>query len=99
MCGIIAVVRRPSLRQPPGSAEVSDRLEAASQLLAGVLSSKSVAVAPVADAVTAVADADRLLRGVPGVRALLEMTLEFRDLASKPVNQIGRGDAKTGNLE
>jgi glucosamine--fructose-6-phosphate aminotransferase (isomerizing) len=73
MCGIIAVVRRPSLRQPPGSAEVSDRLEAASQLLAGVLSSKSVAVAPVADAATAVADADRLLRGVPGVRALLEV--------------------------
>ena len=36
------------------------------------------------------------------VRALcirIEMTLEFRDLASKPVNQIGRGDAKTGNLE
>ena len=74
MCGIIAVVRRPSLRQPPGSAEVCDRLEAASQLLAGVLSSKTVAVAPVADAATAVADADRLLRGVAGVRALLEVS-------------------------
>jgi hypothetical protein len=36
------------------------------------------------------------------VRALcigIEMTLKFRDLASKPVNQVGRGDAKTGNLE
>ena len=74
MCGIIAVVRRPSLRQPPGSAEVCDRLEAASQLLAGVLSSKVVSVAPVADAATAVADADRLLRGVAGVRALLEVS-------------------------
>ena len=74
MCGIIAVVRRPSLRQPPGSAEVCDRLEAASQLLAGVLSSKTVFVAPVADAATAVADADRLLRGVAGVRALLEVS-------------------------
>jgi glucosamine--fructose-6-phosphate aminotransferase (isomerizing) len=74
MCGIIAVVRRPSLRQPPGSAEVCDRLEAASQLLAGVLSSKTVSVAPVADAATAVADADRLLRGVAGVRALLEVS-------------------------
>ncbi|MEY3512942.1 MAG: hypothetical protein RL486_1607, partial [Actinomycetota bacterium] len=74
MCGIIAVVRRPSLRQPPGSAEVCDRLEAASQLLAGVLSSTTVSVAPVADAATAVADADRLLRGVAGVRALLEVS-------------------------
>ena len=74
MCGIIAVVRRPSLRQPPGSAEVCDRLEAASQLLAGVLSSKTVFVAPVADAATEVADADRLLRGVAGVRALLEVS-------------------------
>lgn len=74
MCGIIAVVRRPSLRQPPGSAEVCDRLEAASQLLAGVLAAPTVAVAPVADAAHAVADADRLLRGVAGVRALLEVT-------------------------
>ena len=74
MCGIIAVVRRPSLRQPPGSAEVCDRLEAASQLLAGVIASKTVVVAPVADAATAVADADRLLRGVAGVRALLEVS-------------------------
>ena len=74
MCGIIAVVRRPSLRQPPGSAEVCDRLEAASQLLAGVLSSKTVFVAPVADAATEGADADRLLRGVAGVRALLEVS-------------------------
>ena len=73
MCGIIAVVRRPSLRQPPGSAEVCDRLEAAAQLLAGVIASKTVAIGPVAEAATAVADADRLLRGVAGVRALLEV--------------------------
>ena len=73
MCGIIAVVRRPSLRQPPASAEVCDRLDAASQSLAGIISSGSVAAAPIADAATAVADADRLLRGVAGVRALLEV--------------------------
>lgn len=74
MCGIIAVVRRPSLRQPPGFAEVLDRLEAASQLLAGTITSQLVTVAPVADAANAVADADRLLRGVAGVRALLEVS-------------------------
>lgn len=74
MCGIIAVVRRPSLRQPPGSAEVLDRLEAASQLLAGTISSQPISVALVADAAGAVADADRLLRGVPGVRSLLEIS-------------------------
>jgi hypothetical protein len=36
------------------------------------------------------------------VRALsigIEMTLEFRDLARKPIDQVGRGDSKTGNLE
>ena len=29
----------------------------------------------------------------------IEMPLEFRDLASKPVNQVGRGDSQTRNLE
>ena len=29
----------------------------------------------------------------------IEMTLEFRDLASKPIDEVGRGDSKTGNLE
>jgi hypothetical protein len=43
-------------------------------MLAGVIASKTVAIAPVADAATAVADADRLLRGVAGVRALLEVS-------------------------
>ena len=36
------------------------------------------------------------------VRALsigIEMTLEFRDLTRKPIDQVGRGDSKTGNLE
>ena len=77
MCGIIAVVRRPSLRQPPGSAEVLDRLAVASDVLAGIMASRSGAAGPitdrpVVDAAHAVADADRLLRGVAGVRALLE---------------------------
>ncbi|MSX95738.1 MAG: glucosamine-6-phosphate synthase, partial [Actinobacteria bacterium] len=72
MCGIIAVVRRPSLRQPPGAAEVLDRLEAASQSLGGVVASQSVVVAPISDAAKAVAAADQLLGGVAGVRALLE---------------------------
>ena len=73
MCGIIAVVRRPSLRQPPGAAEVIDRLEAASQALAGVVESQSVGVVPISDAAKAVAAADQLLGGVAGVRALLEV--------------------------
>ena len=40
--------------------------------MAGVLDARPILAAPIADAATAVADADRLLRGVPGVRALLE---------------------------
>ena len=76
MCGIIAVVRRPSLRQPPSADEITDRLEAASRALAQITDpSASLPAgleAAIAAAAAEVAEADRLLRGVAGVRALLE---------------------------
>jgi glutamine---fructose-6-phosphate transaminase (isomerizing) len=69
MCGIIAVVRRPAGRPPPASAELLDLLDP----VAGLLESQPTAA--VADDLRAAADrvvaADRLLRGVPGVRALV----------------------------
>jgi glucosamine--fructose-6-phosphate aminotransferase (isomerizing) len=101
MCGIIAVVRRPSLRQPPGAAEITDRLEAASRLLAdaaGVLSRRTDGLAGMLDnAAAEVAEADRLLRGVAGVRALLEVpglrvtTANLMDGLDRQVVALERG--------
>jgi len=69
MCGIIAVVRRPNDRQPPTSADVLGRLDAA----VSVLAAPGVAFDPAAlsSAAGQLADADRLLRGVAGVSALV----------------------------
>jgi glucosamine--fructose-6-phosphate aminotransferase (isomerizing) len=75
MCGIIAVVRRQSTRRPPAPAEVTDRLEAAARLLGGLGAGASLPGGlgeVLSDAAAEVAAADALLRGVAGVRALLE---------------------------
>ena len=68
MCGIIAVVRRRARRTPPAPDDVRD-------LVAGALD-RLVDRLPAPDAIAAAAteleDADALLRGVPGVRALLD---------------------------
>src|SRR5215471_1966697 len=73
MCGIVGVVRCRSRREPPSGRALVDQLEAALARArldpAGLLE--------VADLVDAV---DRALRGVPGVRALLD------DGAAAPVD-------------
>jgi len=69
MCGIIAVVRRPSDRTPPTSAEVTDLLDAAASGLAGI--GASFEAETLAAAARQIASADALLRGVPGVLALV----------------------------
>jgi glucosamine--fructose-6-phosphate aminotransferase (isomerizing) len=69
MCGIIAVLRRRSDRVPPSSAELLALLDGASGELAAA---SAPAVVGVLDALAGrVEDADRLLRGTPGVLALL----------------------------
>jgi glutamine---fructose-6-phosphate transaminase (isomerizing) len=69
MCGIIAVVRRPHDRTPPTSDELLALLDAVPRLL------HDLDVDRLADRLAEAADrvgrADELLRGVPGVRALL----------------------------
>ena len=73
MCGIIAVVRRPPDRRPPSPAEIEERLNAASAAVAEVLAASLRATSSelVAAAAASAADADRLLRGLPGLQALL----------------------------
>ena len=59
MCGIVAIVSRPSSRPTPTDAEVIGLLDAA------------VAATEVSAAAAAVAEVDRLLHGMPGMRALV----------------------------
>ncbi|HEX9968902.1 MAG TPA: glucosamine-6-phosphate synthase, partial [Acidimicrobiales bacterium] len=68
MCGIIAVLRRPSSREPARPDEVLDALDRAlAALQSGSDSADDLRVA--AEAIEA---ADRSLRGTPGVRTLLD---------------------------
>ncbi len=69
MCGIIAIVRGRSTRVPPTSAVILARLEGVPELVVGPLDP------PLGkrldEAARRVEEVDRLLRGSPGVRALL----------------------------
>jgi glutamine---fructose-6-phosphate transaminase (isomerizing) len=87
MCGIVAVLRRPSRREPPSSGELVAGLEAAVAAV-GDLST----LAGAADAVEAV---DAALRGVPGVRALLADT----ELAPTLAAVLDRLDAEVARIE
>ncbi len=99
MCGIIAIVRRPTGRPVPGAAEVLDRLEAASRLLedahrrlVSVPAAPSDLSPPVAEAAVMLAAADDALRGVAGARALLgdrTLRLGLENLAAGVDRQIG----------
>src|SRR5205809_456354 len=68
MCGIIAVVRRPPGRTPPAAADVLALLEAAPAALVDRAAGLDAALRAAAEPLEA---ADGLLRGVPGVTALL----------------------------
>jgi glucosamine--fructose-6-phosphate aminotransferase (isomerizing) len=69
MCGIVAVLRRPSRRRAPTTEEVLARIERA----AATLSRSDVLQGPglLDSATSELADADRELRGTPGLRCLL----------------------------
>ena len=73
MCGIIAVLRRPGERLPPSPDEVLGLLEGAATTLAalGPTSEGRELTAGLLDAAGRVEEADRLLKGPPGVRALV----------------------------
>ena len=92
MCGIVALLARPSQRPAPSSTEVLALLDAAVAAAnggSGVQALRATA-APVADA-------DRLLRGVPGVNALVSQP----ELADAIVARLARLDdyAKAAEAE
>ena len=70
MCGIIAVVSRPSRRTPPVLAALLEPLHEAAVVLEGVDAAGAAAAS--ARAADLVASVDASLHGVPGITALLE---------------------------
>src|SRR3954471_24060009 len=68
MCGIVGVVRRPSRREPPAGSAVVAELDAA---LAALEAAEPVELEALRRAAELVGGVDGLLRGVPGVLALL----------------------------
>src|SRR5204863_7467011 len=70
MCGIIAVLSRPATRPAPDPSWLAERVATA----AGLVPAPGAAdlVAHLVDAAAILEDVDRALRGVPGVRALVE---------------------------
>ncbi|HSL58600.1 MAG TPA: SIS domain-containing protein [Acidimicrobiales bacterium] len=93
MCGIIAVVRRAATRPAPHADEITTRLDAA------VAAAELLGDEPGPDALAAVAsaleEADRLLRGAPGVLALLG----DHQLVAAVDAAIGRVDAAVVAIE
>ena len=75
MCGIIAVVRRPSDRRPPELAELLAAVEGAAMLVPAAGGGDGAegwdAAASLAEAAKALSDVDQRLRGIPGLRCLL----------------------------
>ncbi|MEJ5253867.1 MAG: SIS domain-containing protein [Acidimicrobiales bacterium] len=69
MCGIIAVVRRTAERTPPSAAELTELLDPVPALIEAA--PPGGLARAVEQAAERVAEADRLLRGVPGVVALV----------------------------
>jgi len=101
MCGIIAVVRRPSQRAIPTASEILDPLARAARLL-GTFGDPQSTTGLHADpaslltlAASEVAAADVLLRGVAGVRALLETS----SLAASVANLIDGLDHQVAAAE
>ncbi len=70
MCGIIAVARRTSERPPPETNEVLDLVQGTAELIGRCKVGRDV-IGPLGQVGTRLTAADALLRGTPGVRALL----------------------------
>ncbi len=71
MCGIVAVVRRPSRRTPPELDPLVDALRAAAAALPDDVEDARTSAAALGEFAARVEAVDSPLRGVPGVRALL----------------------------
>ena len=87
MCGIVAVLRRPSRREPPSGETLVAGLDAALAAAADLTT--------MADAASAAEAVDSALRGVPGIRALLADAW----LPAALVSRLDRLDAEVTRVE
>jgi glucosamine--fructose-6-phosphate aminotransferase (isomerizing) len=88
MCGIVAVVRRPTDRTPPSLAELATELMLATGHLEEPGEPGSLAAA-LDDAARHVEAVDAALRGVPGIRALIADPAGVATLAAELERQQG----------
>ena len=87
MCGIIAILRRPSSRRPPSPDDVVAGLDAAWTAVGGPES--------LARAAAALEEVDDMLGGMPGTRSLLDNP----DLPSAVEKRLDRFDEAVARLE
>jgi len=94
MCGIVGVVRRPSRREPPRGRDLVAAMERALRELDADDLVGLTALEAAADAVETV---DALLRGVPGVRALLgdrATAVALEDRAQRVADRLALFEAR-----
>mgnify|MGYP003333984954 FL=1 len=87
MCGIVAIVSRPSTRTVPEAAALLALLD------------QATAAATLTDAARAVNEVDRLLHGVPGVRALVGRHELVAGITARLDQIDARVAARDGELE
>ena len=87
MCGIVAILRRPSRRPAPSSSEITARLSAATAAMG--------TTATLGDAAAALEEVQQLLGGTPGLRALLSAN----DLVPTLETGLGLVDGAVADLE
>lgn len=92
MCGIVAVLRHPSVRPAPDPRSIDAALDRALELLTGPGLSVLSRLQP---ALAVLQDADRLLRGTPGLRCLLGESSTMERVAAR----TGRIGAELTRLE
>jgi len=82
MCGIVAVLARPSLRRPPAAREVEESFACARAQLASLTASTSLAdkLAVLGGATGSLTELDASLRGVPGLVCMLTNSSAVADL-------------------
>ncbi len=111
MCGIVAVLARPSLRPPPDPAEVAATLRSVARTLGAVSAGPSFAgqLEAVRAASEALSGLDASLRGVPGLRCLLAAPEAAQALTSGTARieaevadfeaALDKGDVELGTAE
>jgi glucosamine--fructose-6-phosphate aminotransferase (isomerizing) len=83
MCGIIAVIRRPTDRPPPLASVVGTRMDTAERAARGVDQTPGSLVPGLGELAAQLRDVDLALRGIPGLRCMLAEPSLIGELAAR----------------